>query len=138
MMQNQLIAFFQFFLVSELKYTIFLRKLQMSIFDLTSIKHSLPGFLKVEENFASFVVKQTLLVKALKTTLDKINENLKKKNIAGEIEFCKFVNHGGKRLERILVLNINLRSTHCNLYVLRMARRLLQKSCLYEWQIRNA
>jgi len=36
----------------------------------------------VEENFASFVVKQTLLVKALKTTLDKINENLKKKNIA--------------------------------------------------------
>ena len=138
MMQNQLIAFFQFFLVSELKYIIFLSKLQMSIFDLTSIKHSLPGFLKVEENFASFVVKQTLLVKALQTTLDKINENLKKKNIAGEIEFCKFVNHGGKHLERILVLNINLRSTHCNLYVLRMARRLLQKSCLYEWQIRNA
>ena len=95
MMQNQLIAFFHFFLVSELKYIIFLSKLQMSIFDLTSIKHSLPGFLKVEENFASFVVKQTLLVKALKTTLDKINENLKKKNIAGEIEFCKFVNREG-------------------------------------------
>ena len=71
----------------------------MSIFNFISTRQKFRGNIQTNENKFGFFSMNTQTVKtSLSSNLGDINRNMKAKNVAGKVEFCKFDNHDGKIL----------------------------------------
>ena len=71
----------------------------MSIFNLFGIKERLPGVVKHKSptniNFGHFSMDTSTVKSSFEDKFMTINQNLKAKQVDGELVFCSFVDHDG-------------------------------------------
>ena len=72
----------------------------MSLFNVVGMREKIPGVIKnrsaKNSSFGHFSIDDKVAMTLMNGTFKSINQNLRSKNLKGELVFCPFVNHDGK------------------------------------------